>query len=83
MHPSSHTHALAQTHTYAVKVWKRLGVIAKQPKAPQGITNRPNPETTNTISRLQRKLAAVFVDLGGTAGHEQLISICVCVFIFA
>lgn len=50
------THMHSQTHTYTVKVWKPLCVITEQPKAPQGINNRPNPETTNTISRLQREV---------------------------
>ena len=60
IHPRSHTHASTNTHTHThlcyVKVWKRLCVITEQPKAPRGINNRPNAETTNTISRLHREV---------------------------
>lgn len=52
--PATHMHS--QTHTYAVKVWKRLSMIMEPPNAPQGINNRLNTETTNTISRLQREM---------------------------
>ncbi len=63
-------------------------MITEQPKAPQGINNRPNPETTNTISRLQREMGGrvcgcVCVDVEGTAGYEHVISICACIFTFA
>lgn len=68
IHPAA-THMHSQTHTYAAKVWKRLCMITEQPKAPRGINNRPNPETTNTISRLQR-------EVGG------LVCWCVCVWMW-
>lgn len=54
---ATHMHSLKHT-PFAVKVWKRLRVITEQPKAPQGINNRPNPETTNKISRLQGETGA-------------------------
>lgn len=77
------THMHSPAHTYAVKVWKPLCMITEQPKAPQGINNRPNPETTNTISGLQREVGGRVcgcVDVGG--GYEHMTSICADLFTF-
>lgn len=66
------THMDPQTHTYAVKVWKWLCMIREQPKAPQGINNRPNPETTNTISRLQKDVGVMFVNVCACGGYWMI-----------
>lgn len=47
-------------------------MIRKQPKAPQGINNRPNPETTNTISRLQKDVGVMFVNECACGGYWKI-----------
>lgn len=74
------THMDPQTHTYAVKVWKWLCMIREQPKALRGINNRPNPETTNTISRLQKDVGVMFVNECACGGYWM---ICMCIYIFS
>lgn len=54
-------------------------MITVQPKALQGINSRPNPETTNSISELQRKVGGSVCAYSAGA-YEYMISTCGCIF---
>lgn len=65
----SHTHTcvlFTSTHLCFQGMEAIKNLIAKRPTALQGINNRPDPETANTISTgRRRKSVAVFGDLEG------------------
>lgn len=70
LHPCSHTHAITNTQTDTPLLWRYGSHYAWQhssQKSPQGINNRPGPETTNTISGLHWRVP---------------VSVCVCVSSF-
>lgn len=78
----------SQTHTFAVKVWKWLCMTTEQPKALQGINNRPNLRQQTQSVGCWGKWGVMFVnmcecvcvDVGGTGGYEHVISMCVWIF---
>lgn len=60
---SAATHMHSQTHTFAVKVWKWLCMTTEQPKALQGINNRPNLRQQTQSVGCWGKWGVMFVNM--------------------
>lgn len=77
----------SQTHTFAVKVWKWLCMTTEQPKALQGINNRPNLRQQTQSVGCWGKWGVMFVNMcecvwmWGVLVDMNMWLACVCGFL--